>query len=284
MTIRYDRIKKYILPFLIISILTSLTAFHVKGQVLIGPVIGGQSNWMVYDSKELKDRFKVSPQLNFHAGISVSFRARKRFYLNTSLLYSLKGKHITGRDSEDLKNVSRYKFIEVPILYTAEFQTKIANDKVFKWYFGAGPTIGYWLGGKGVLQNIDLNENNINPPDYKLRYKIVFNKNPATIAENEMNIVDPNRIQLGLTASAGLIFEPYGQNRIMVNWRYSIGQSFLSRESKGQFAFPEILFYADELKVRNRELVVSLHYFIDLKTSQRKKGKSTSPVKSSKKK
>ena len=65
----------------------------------------------------------------------------------------------------------------------------------------------------------------------------------------------------------------------MVNLRYSFGQSFMSRSGKGEFGLPGILYYRDELKVRSRELVLSLNYFIDLKTDQRKKGKSTSKVK-----
>lgn len=250
-------------------------------QILVGPVIGGQSNWMAYDEKELRDEFKITPQLNFHAGATVAFRARKRFFLNGSIIYTLKGKNLTSKIEPGLKNFARYKYIEIPMLYTAEFQAKLGANKVFKWYLGVGPTVSYWLGGKGILDNIDLNENNINPPDYRLRYKIVFNKD--SIAINEMNIENPNRIQLGINVSSGLVFEPYGKHRIMLNARYAFGQSFLSRQSKGQFGLPGILYYEDELKVRSRELIFSLHYFIDLKTDQRKKGKSTKNEKSTKK-
>lgn len=168
----------------------------------------------------------------------------------------------------------------MPILYTAEFKAKLGREKVYKWYFGVGPTISYWLGGKGVLIHSDLNENVINPPNYDLSYKITF-KGDSLIESDEMNIQEPNRIQLGLNAAVGLIFEPYGEHKIMVTARYAFGQSFLAKSGDGVFGLPGILYYEDELQVRSRELVLSLHYYLDLKTDQRKKGKSTSKVKSS---
>jgi hypothetical protein len=49
------------------------------------------------------------------------------------------------------------------------------------------------------------------------------------------------------------------------------------------YGLPGTLYYEDELKVRNNAFVVSLYYFIDLKIEERKKGKSTSKIKTGKK-
>lgn len=249
---------------------------------MVGPVAGGQINWMVFDNEDRNALYKLKPMANFHAGASVMFRAQKRFFLQTSFLYVQKGKLLESKDNSGTKNETNFGYIDVPLLYTAEFKAKLGRDKVYKWYFGVGPTMSYWLGGKGVLIHDDLNENMINPPNYDLRYKITFNKDSASVASDEMNVREPNRIQLGLNAAAGLIFEPMGEHKIMVNVRYSFGQSFLSRYGKGEFGLPGILFYEDDLKVRSRELVVSLYYYIDLKVDQRKKGKSTIKTKGSK--
>ncbi len=260
-----------------ILFVVSFSFFHSNAQILVGPVVGGQINWMAFDQKEHRDLYKLKSLLNFHAGASISFRAQKRFFLQTSFLYSRKGKVLEGKDFANTRNEVTYRYIDVPILYTAEFKSKFGREKAFKWYFGVGPTISYWLGGKGVLVNDDLNENGINPPDYNLPYKIVFKKDSASVAVDEMNIREPNRIQLGLNVSAGLIFEPIGLQKFMINARYSFGQSYLSRsgETKGEFGLPGVVNYEDELKIRSRELVLSLHYFIDLKNDERKKGKST---------
>lgn len=271
----YDKSLKLLFLFLFFYLLNT----GAKAQILVGPVIEGHINWMAFDNKYNKEFYRLKPTPNFHAGASLAFRAQKRFFLQTSFLYSQRRKLLESSDNTGTRNDMKLKYIDVPILYTAEFKAKLGREKVYKWYFGVGPTISYWLGGKGMLIHGDLNENSINPPDYDLNYKIVFNKNPDSVATNEMNVREPNRIQLGLNVSAGLIFEPYGKHKIMVNARYSFGQSFLSRYGKGEFGLPGILYYQDDLRVRSQELVLSLNYFIDLKTDQRKKGKSTIKVK-----
>lgn len=278
--VRYT-ISRKVLLFVVIT-LFPLSGIHA--QILVGPVIGGQFNQMVFDDKDNKDIYKLNPILNFHAGASIAFRAlsQKRFFLQSSILYSQKGKSLESKIDPSITNKTKFRYIDVPILYTAEFKARIGREKVYKWYFGVGPTISYWLGGKGVLVHSDLNENGVNPPNYDLSYKITF-KGDSIIESNEMNIKEPNRIQLGLNAAAGLIFEPYGEHKIMVTARYSFGQSFLAKSGDGVFGLPGVLYYEDELQVRSRELILSLHYYFDLKTEQRKKGKSTLNVKSGRK-
>lgn len=169
----------------------------------------------------------------------------------------------------------------MPILYTAEFKGKLGkkSNKEFKWYLGGGPTISYWLGGKGTLSSSDLKESNIKA----LPYEIVFDKREQDVKEGEMNVNEANRLQLALNISAGLILEPIGLNKFMIAMRYEFGHSFLGRDGRGQFGGLEkygiVKGYEDELRVRMQTLNMSLFYFIDLKTDQRNKGKSTSKVK-----
>lgn len=244
-------------------------------QVLIGPVIGGHTGWATFKDEEVKDLVRVKPYWGFSAGGSISFRVRKKFFLQTSILYSRKGKTIEGKSDQDLLNETKYNYLEMPILYMVEFKGKLGkkSNREFKWYLGAGPTVSYWLGGKGELFNSDLDENY---DGRTLSYKITFDKNPEDVKAGEMNIQDANRIQLGLNISAGLILEPVGFNKIMIAMRYEFGHSFLSRTNDGYFGgFDGELYYEDELQARLQTLNLSLHYFIDLKTDQKKKGKST---------
>ncbi len=250
-----------------------------SAQVLIGPVVGGHVGWATFErNNEVKDTVRVKPYLGFHVGGSISFRVRKKFFLQTSILYSRKGKVIEGKKDTDLLNDAKYNYLEMPILYTAEFKGKLGkkSNKEFKWYIGAGPTVSYWLGGKGVLINSDLDESDIKSLPYKLTFD---KKREEDVKEGEMNIKDANRIQLALNISAGLILEPVGFNKIMVALRYELGHSFLSRSGRGFFGGLEkyniVKGYEDELQVRMQTLNMSLFYFIDLKTDQRKKGKST---------
>jgi hypothetical protein len=252
----------------------------VFAQILVGPALGGQVTWMKFDDNKSKELYRTEPVFGFHAGASIAFRVQKRFFLHGSVLYAQRGKLLTGKvDDLTLRNDVTYRYIDVPLLYTAEFKARIGRDKVYKWYFGAGPNISYWLGGKGVLRNGDLDENLINPPDYNLPYTIKFGRAPGTVNEGEMGVEDPNRVQLGLNISTGLVFEPMDRQRIMVTARYMLGHSFFSRTSEGNFGYDGLLFYFDDLRVRNQEFVLTLHYFIDLKTEERNKGKSTLKIK-----
>lgn len=257
--------------FLLIS---SVTGY---AQVLVGPIAGPQLSWTRFDDEELRDTYDVSPVFRYHIGAMVSFRVHKRFFLNTSLLYSKKGKVITSDYDSKLRNKVIYSYIDLPILYTAEFEAKLGGNRTFKYYFGGGPNVSYWIGGKGTISSTDIAESGVSEIEYKVRFK----KPLEETAQNEMTIAVPNRIQLGINVVAGLVLEPLGLNKIAISLRYEMGHSFLG-ESNG--VFPAATDYTDVLSARNSGIRLSFAYLIDLKTDQRKKGKSTSTIKTKKKK
>lgn len=241
----------------------------VFSQILVGPEIGGNFCWTSFGDKDLKDVYNVSPVFGYHVGGHLAFLVRKRFFLHTSLLYATKGRVLTfenGSES-DFKNVSRYNYIDMPISYTVDFKGKIGKSKEFKYFVGLGPNISYWLGGKGTIQSTELNEQNI--PE--LKYKIVFKKDPSTLGPDEMNVRDPNRFQLGLNLVAGAVFEPGLRQRIMVTIRYELGHSYLAK-TDGEFTQT---FFQEPLQSRNQGFRISVAYLYDLKTENRKRGKST---------
>ncbi len=252
-------------------LLLSLFSAMAHAQVYVGPMAGGQLSWTKFDESKFKDAYSVKPVWGYHAGANVSLKVRNRFFLHTSILYSTKGRKIQGREDAMLTNTVKYNYIEMPIIYAVDFRAQLGGGKVFKYYFGIGPNISYWLGGKGKLYNSDLDEN----ADYAsrdLEYRIVFKKAPEDVAPDEMNVEDPNRVQLGLNLATGVVFEPQPRQRILVLVRYEVGHSFLSRESDGIFV---PTYYKDVLKSRNQGIRVSVSYMIDLRIADRKKGKST---------
>jgi len=239
-------------------------------QVLVGPIAGPNISWVSYDDKDLKDQYDMFPIVGFHAGIDVAFRVRQRFFLNTALIYSTKGKLEKSEADPLYRNEVRYKYIELPIVYTAEFKGKFGKgNKEYKWYIGAGPNVSYWLGGKGSISSSDFEEVNV----FSYDYKIAFHREPEKVQSGEMGVLDPNRVQFGLTVSSGFVFEPMGYQKFMLMFRYELGHTFLSAETNG--TFPGTV-YQDNMRVRNQGFRISLSYMVDLKTSERKKGKSTS--------
>jgi hypothetical protein len=251
---------------LLIAVLSTTT---LKAQILIGPVVGPQVSWVKFDDKDSKALYKQRPVYGFHAGLGVSFRVHKRFFLNTAFLYSQKGKVLDGKDDALLRFKSKYNYIDVPMIYTVEFLHKVGKIKQYKFFFGIGPNVSYWLGGKGYLENTQLNEILVNHVDYK----IVYDKADNDYTNNQMNVTSANRFQFGLNFATGFVFEPLGYQKIMMTIRYELGHSYMSPGNPG--TFQQTVEYKDDLRTRVQGLRLSASYLIDLKNSESKKGKST---------
>lgn len=252
-----------------------------SAQILVGPVVGGQANFSSYDDSGHKDLYSLKSSFSYHVGASVAFKIQKTIFLQTSFLYNERKKIMDSEVDPLFRNELKNRFIDVPILFSKEVKMKFGADKYYKWYLGVGPNISYWLGGKGVFKNSELNENEINPPNYDLPYEVTFGKAPENVQRGDMNVAIPNRYQFGLNFSAGIILEPENVGKFMVATRFQLGHSFMSEKSKGDFGLNEVT-YHDDLRLQNHSLNLSLYYFIDLKTSERKKGKSTIKSKSRK--
>jgi hypothetical protein len=258
-----------------------LGALSVKSsaQVLIGPVVGGQLGWINFTEKENRRLYESRPALSMHAGASVSIRMAKRVFLQTSVLYTQKSKTLIGRLDPMFSNKAKLNYIDLPISFTKEVKMRFGRGKYYNLYFGAGPTVSYWLGGRGVLTASDLNENTINPPNYDLPYTITFENNPEEVPFGKMNVSDANRVQLGLNFTAGVVFEPMRAQKFMFTVRFEAGHSYFAQDTDGNYGLEGTLFYEDDMQSRSQSLGASIYYFIDLKTEERKKGKSTSKVK-----
>jgi hypothetical protein len=244
-------------------------ASQARSQLYVGPTLGTQYSWVTFNDRDRNHDEKVKPKFGFNGGATVSFRVHKRFFLTTSFLYSTKGKKITGTTDPDLRHNVTYRFIDIPVVYSVDFKAKVGKTGEFKYFLGIGPNLSYWLGGKGSLYNGDLNEHQHPSIDFK----IVFNKNEATLPENRMTVNDANRIQLGLNLAGGFSLEPVPDQKFLFVVRYEIGHSFYSDNDGGIF-YSDIL-YKDKLRSRNQGMRLSLSYMLDLKTDERKKGKST---------
>jgi hypothetical protein len=269
----YLKSKSKVKALFLIALLTLFCTAPVFSQILVGPEIGVNYSWTSFGDKDLKDIYNVSPVLGYHVGGHLAFLVRKRFFLHASLLYSTKGRVVKGdsRSNDfdpEFKNSSKYNYIEMPISYTVDFKGKIGKGKEFKYFFGVGPNVSYWLGGKGSVYNGEMKEDNYFVPQ---KYKIVFDKDPATQGLDEMNVQDPNRLQLGLNLVAGMVIEPGLRQRLMLTVRYELGHSYLAK-TNGTF---QQTYYQDPLQSRSQGFRVSVAYLYDLKTENRKRGKST---------
>jgi hypothetical protein len=255
----------------LILLLFSFAALsHCDAQLYAGPMAGGQISWTKFDDRDFYDAYGISPIAGFHGGASISLKVRRRFFLHTAFLYSTKGRKVEGRLDPLLESKVRYRFIEAPIIYAVDFRAKLGGGKEFKYYFGIGPNVSYWLGGKGKLYNSDLDES-ADFASQHLDYIIAFKRPESDADPHQMYVADGNRIQLGLNLASGLVFEPQPNQRILVMLRYELGHSFLSTEGNGTFV---PTYYEDVLQSRNKGIALSASYLIDLQLENRKKGRS----------
>ncbi len=269
--------RGHILAMTVLLLITSLS-IPVRGQILLGPVAGAHLGWVNFNNKDNRDLYNSRPMFGFQAGGSIAFRMKSKVFLQTSLLYTQKEKNLVGRKDKMFHNKARYNYIDLPISFTKEVKMRFGKNRYYNLYFGAGPTISYWMGGHGRLTASDLNENLINPPNYDLNYRVTFNNHPGEIPFGTMNVKDANRFQLGLNFSAGIVFEPVPAQKVMFTIRYDLGHSYFSQYEDGDFGLQGILFYEEDMQARNQSIGCSLFYFIDLKTEDRNKGKSTSKI------
>lgn len=256
--------------FALLLFTTLFAATTLKAQILVGPVVGPQVSWVSYDRfGDSRGKYNQQPVWGYHAGLGVSFRVHKRFFLNTAFLYSTKGKSLEGKEDKLLKFKSRYNYIDVPMIYTVEFLHKVGKVKQYKFFFGIGPNVSYWLGGKGYIENSQLSEVIID----RIDYKIVYDKEENDYAEDEMNVTDANRWQFGLNFATGFVFEPLGYQKISLTLRYELGGSYLSPNNPGTFRLTNE--YKDDLRTHIQGFRLSASYLIDLRNEDAKKGKST---------
>jgi hypothetical protein len=252
--------------FFLYPIFSFFVCLPAYSQLLVGPEVGVNYSWTSFRDEDMKERFKMKPVPGFHAGARVAFKVRNRFFLHASLLYATKGRSLTGKLDPALKSKSAYSYIDMPINYTIDFRSKF-KGKEFKYFLGLGPNVSYWLGGRGKFFSSELAENNENQFSYKIKFQ------PADIEEESRDVMveKANRLQLGLNFISGIVFEPAYKQRFMMTVRYELGHSHLAK-SDGELAG---LYFEEPLKTRNKGFRISIAYLIDLKTEERKKGKST---------
>lgn len=254
--------------FCIYSVFCFFVCLPAYSQLLVGPEIGVNYSWTSFRDDDLKERFKMKAVPGFHAGGRVAFKVRNRFFLHASLLYATKGRILTGKLDPELKSKAAYSYIDMPINYTVDFRSKL-KGKEFKYFLGIGPNVSYWLGGRGKFFSSELAENNEDQFSYKINF--VSAQSEEEEESRKLTVEEANRLQLGLNFIGGIVFEPAYKQRFMLTVRYELGHSYLAK-SDGELAG---LYFEEPLRSRNKGFRISIAYLIDLKTEERKKGKST---------
>ena len=286
--------KRLHLVFLLVIVpLISYAQFYV------GPSLGTRLSTVTFFEDRAKNDFNGLPAFGYDFGVMVSRRMKDRFCLNAQLIYSQKTKLVKGTSNPIFpvstqapdplyRNKQTNKFIELPIYYMLESKNTVGKEsglagqlKAYKWFVGAGPTISYWLGGKGKLKSSETIEFT---PIGHVNYTVAFKNDSIQNlqGDNKMYARDANRFQFALNFTAGIALEPVGFQKIVIAAHLELGQTFIGKNLPGYF--PGSKNDSDELKARYHSLRFSVGYLFDTKIEKRKRGKSTIKNKSTSKK
>jgi hypothetical protein len=256
------------------KILLSCFCFLIfeQGQAQIvraGLKIGGQLSWTTIEDASFKDTVRSKPTQGISAGLVFSFKVKNRYFLHTEYLYTTKTKLYTGKVDPRLKDRVSYNYFEVPIMFSMHFRGKVGKDQNFKWYGGVGPNIAYLLGGRGKIQSTQLLENDIREHSYKLKFE---ERRPNQDIDH-VYYSTVNRLQFGINIGAGILFEPIGRHKFMLDLRYTFDQTLFAN-GMASMEIPQD--YEDNLRTRNKSLRLSVMYLIEsnINKKQRNKGKS----------
>ena len=238
---------KYLVLF---SLISSLSLSGSAQYVRSGFKFGAQLSRPHYDDATFYDEYTAKYGLGFNVGGVVNWKASDNFALHTELLYSRINKHLVGTDGYSL-NRDQFNYLTLPVLLRGSMP--VGHAKV---YLNAGPSVSYWLGGKGFVRHVELDEFG-----FETSHRIAFGEKERneTYTDEVVRITNANRIQLGLDMGTGVMI-PLQDQYLMVDLRYSWGHTNMAQEDAQYLGF---FGYNDDLSFANHSFSVSCAYLFE---------------------
>ena len=209
--------------------------------------------------------YPINPSIDFgySAGGMMSYRVTDRFWFHTELLYTKKGKQLSGGIRDIFKFTGNYHFIELPVMCRVNYKMN-----GWGWYFNVGGRFSYWLKGSGAFYNFEIYDAGVNEDQ---TYTIEFTPKTSNFNPNNViNVVNPNRLQLGLDFGFGFLFNIQPKRSINLDFRYTLGQSYVASDSPIFFGLFE---YSEELRHSIGTAAVSIAYVFDFDPMEKRRKK-----------
>ncbi|MFC2124787.1 hypothetical protein ACFLU5_08250 [Bacteroidota bacterium] len=234
-------------------------------QFLSGPKGSIHAYTAHYGDKDVQDIYNPKINIGYKAGISSIFPLSDHFSLGWDVLFSRRGRNVKMGESQwRLEEI--HNFLEFPVLLNIKFDTRTYELGPFKrlgpftGYFGIGPNMSYWFGGKGYLNTGGIGNN----------YKLQFSEFGGDF--ETLYILDANRFQWGMDLALGF-FSPMSNNsQLLTEFRLTLGHTYMGGEES---TYMPILGFEDNLEANYRLLSLSFGYLFYLDPGQLLKGKST---------
>lgn len=214
--------KKIYLTFIIMLLAT----VGVMAQAQIG-IRAGLNVATVADDYEIAE--EEPWRTGFNVGIATQFRAGEVFSFAPELMYTQRG--FRQQYAQGLEREARFDYLNIPLLFRLHF------GGILKGYINAGPTVGYWLGGRqtaDVIPAVEVSQ----PYEESITFEDV----------DEDWAYDASRLELGGAVGAGIMLDTEGGS-FLIDLRYTHG-------------FTNIADFPDTDNFKNRVVSVSLIYLV----------------------
>jgi hypothetical protein len=243
---------KYIL--LILFFIT--TSNPSKAQIYLGGKMGFQLSKHNFFDEDFKKSNNIGFLPGFNIGLATNLKISNSFDLYNEINYSTKGTRISNY-TVHVKDKLQLSYLDFPFL----LRTSIYKDPYCKVFLQMGPTIGFWLKGKGLIQSDELLEEGF----FKLKYDFKFNENTPHIMHG-VTVPEPNRTQLSLNVGIGTEMTLRSKHVFLVDLRYEMGHTYLSKSDEMRYY---IHGYAHNYKANNQVFMISTAYLLNMQTVRR---------------
>lgn len=256
--------RKSILLFILF-----FTAFAAQAQYWFGPTVGFHlADHSYLSSTYDTDSFKISPNLNFHAGASFTYTANNTYSVYGELLYERIGKRVKNITGVTLPadSKSQYHFISTPIMLRVNFRF---GGSPVSAYVGGGTKLSYWLGGNGEIE-LQQFEEEFGEDESVLEYRMVYKQRKSS--NKKLAFIDANRLQYSLQLGGGLNFDIVNESRIFLDFRFTFGHSNMGFNGSPNFEWDD---YYENFEYRHHLYALSVGYILQYNAQLARKGKST---------
>lgn len=220
---------------ILLILLLAGTAVCAQAQVQFGPKLGLNLTKMSTDDPAMDELERtMGTGVNFGAAMSIDIN--EMFSFAPELSFSRKGEKFTyeftegdpdmGQFTAKINMTLKLNYIDMPLLVRATF-----GDN-FKWYLNAGPTLGYWAGGK-VLGSVSMNGMPLGSQTFKIKFVDGVAAEPTEESDYmEISKDDANRFEVGASFGGGAIL-PVLNQKLLIDARYTLGLTDMANEMEG---------------------------------------------------
>lgn len=235
-------------------------------QFFVGPKASFQLYKTVFFEKDTRDSLDSRFKPGYNIGFFVKAPLKDNYELIFEFTFTRRGRKILIEDADEpMTHISRYSFIEAPLLLRRSFETHFIKDVKSTWFVEIGPNITYWLSGSGSIKDV------AQPIDYK----VVFGPKTSDTTDEIMYIDKANRLLFGLEFGVGFNIQTQGLQSVTTELRYTHGHTFLGEENSSVLN-NQILGFTDNLQANYRVLNLSVAYNFTIDVSLLKKGSTIS--------